>query len=138
MKFCRAALVALTAIALCGCLYYDHRGWGWGIDVDNDRNYFCFDADDLSWEDWGASYTWRCDTDVAEVIFSSERDFDGQVDVRVYDDYDYCIFHGSYDGEGEIYDSDLTFAGYPGYWRVRIDLHDVSGSFQVRVLARMP
>ncbi len=131
------SLLSVLMLSLClSC--YDHcwGRWGWGFEVDNDRNDFYFRARDLWWEDWSCGWTWRCDTEVAEVIFNSEDDFEGEVSIRVYDDHDYLIFSEWYEGEGEIYDSSMTAPGDPGYWRIRIQLRDVDGSFRVRVLAQ--
>ncbi len=129
--------IVFGAIILCaGCYYRGWHGWGWDIDVDNDRNDFSFEAKDLWWEDWSAGYSWRCDTDLAEVTFTAERDFEGEVSVRIYDDDDYLVFSERFEGEGEFSETLISAPGEPGYWRIRIYLIDVNGSFDIQILAQ--
>jgi hypothetical protein len=131
-------LLLLAALAL-GC--HDHHGhaywyWGWDgyIDVDNDDNDFSFEAEDLWWEDWTFEYPWDCDHPVADVRFTSEHDFEGEVRIRIYDDEDYLVFDERF--EEESIDVLLpTAPGDPGYWWIEIRLYDVCGSFDIRVRA---
>jgi hypothetical protein len=133
-----AVLVALlgTIVLSTSCYYHDWHGWGWDIEVDNDRNNFSFEADDLWWENWSTGYSWRCDTELAEVTFTAERDFDGEVSVRIYDDDDYLVFSERFEGDGDFSETLITGPGEPGYWRVIIHLIDVNGSFNIRILAQ--
>lgn len=129
--------VLLVAAFLCtSCYYRGWHGWGWDIEVDNDRNDFSFEAEDLWWEDWSAGYSWRCDTDIAEVTFTADHDFDGEVSIRIYDDHDYLVFSEHFEGEGDFSETLITGPGEPGYWRIRIHLIDVNGSFSIRILAQ--
>jgi hypothetical protein len=134
---CAVLTAAFVLTVLCAsCYYRSWHGWGWDIDVDNDRNDFSFEAEDLWWENWSAAYSWRCDTDVAEVTFSAERDFEGEVSVRIYDDDDYLVFSESFEGEGVFSETMITGPGEPGHWRIRICIMDVNGSFSIRILAQ--
>lgn len=136
-KKCVVLTVLLSGVVLCAsCYYHDWHGWGWDIEVDNDRNDFSFEAEDLWWENWSTGYSWRCDTELAEVTFTAERDFDGEVSVRIYDDDDYLVFSESFEGDGDFSETLITGPGEPGYWRVRIHLIDVNGSFNIRILAQ--
>jgi hypothetical protein len=129
----------MVLIILPACLFPrwgDWDRWDGEIDVDNDRNDFYFEAEDLSSSDRTYEYKWRCDTGVAEVTFDSYVDFEGEVVVRIDDDHDDSVFDEWYEGVGEIHHSSVSAPGDPGDWRVKIRLRSVDGSFRIRILAQ--